>query len=374
VNIFDLIREDHAYIDGMLERIEEPPGAAPFDEEGRRDLVQRLVVRASQHEAAEEMAFWPRVRATVPGGAGLADEALEQERTGRAQVDLLRAVRSEEEMIDEARRLHGLIREHARWEEGEVFPQLRKHSTRVWASLAGSRFLAASRAGPTRPHPRGPERPLKLMTVGAPAVLLDHLRDRHKRPQPPPPGTSQQAPAPGPLEVILSDHGRISGLLSEVYRALETGEPGDVLVHELIRELSIHDSIERQYLYPALRTRIEGGEDQYHTLLAEHDEVAKLAGLLERYSFHDEARRSWIRDMGNRVSAHMDREETGVLPALAARMTGEELAELGAVLQGARSGAPTRPHRALAGAGPGARLSRRIMAPLDKARDALRGD
>jgi hypothetical protein len=74
-----------------------------------------------------------------------------------------------------------------------------------------------------------------------------------------------------------------------------------------------------------------------------------------------------------RIRTHIEQEEAGVLAPLAARMTDEELVDLGGLLESGRAKAPTRPHRYVAGAGLGARLSRLVAGPLDKTRDAPPG-
>jgi hemerythrin superfamily protein len=365
VNIFHLIENDHRYSEELLSRIGQPPEVARMDHTGRLDLVQRLIAHASSHEAAEEVTLWPKVKRSVPDGESLVAEALAAERDLRAELDLLRYTRSETDLIDEAIRLHGLIRAHIGFEEEVVFPQLRRRSTRIWSAGAGLRFRMARRLGPTRPHPHGPDQPAGLLTAGVASALVDHLRD-HGRPKAIP-SVEPGAVADG-LELIRRDHDRIRSLCR---RTEEEADPDPNLVKELLRQLSVHDSVERQYLYPALRDRIQDGQEVYSTLISEHAATAALASRLERYRFRDAARRSWLHDLTRRVGAHMDREESAVLPALAAHMSDEELIDLGDTLASARAKAPTRAHPKLAGAGPAARWSRRIIGPVDGVRDAV---
>lgn len=367
MDIFQLLRRDHLEIDGLLGRLEQPAGEADFDRPGRQYLLDRLISVASRHEAAEEMAFWPHVRRHLPDGAGLAQQALQEERDARAVLDLLRFVKSEVEIAAECRRLHALVREHAEFEEGVVFPRMRRHTTRVGRALTAMKFAAARRTGPTRPHPHGPDRPLGLTTIGAPAVVLDHLRDLRSRTRRHPTGfeNPHQTDATG---VIRRDHARISALLAEI----DTHpDPGDPLVHEAIRELSIHDATERQYLYPLVRDRLEDGRSSFERLLSEHAAITRLAADLDVYRFHDGARASWLHQLVLAVRTHIEAEEAGLLPALAARMTPEELVDLGGELESARRKAPTRPHRHTVATGAGARFSRVLVGPMDKTRDAL---
>jgi hemerythrin superfamily protein len=369
MDIFELLREDHREIDDLLTRLERPPGEADFDGSGRTYLRDRLVLVASRHEAAEEMVFWPDVRNRLADGADLADRALQQERDAKALLDLMRFANSEEEIVADCGRLHAAVRNHAEFEEQTVFPAMHRYSTPVWRSLAAMRFKAARKTGPTRPHPAGPDRPLRLMTIGAPTVLLDHLRDKSNRQRRQPTGFEEPERTDA-IAVLTRDHSRIDKLLGDIEARRD---PEDRLVREAIREISIHDSIERQYLYPLIRRRLENGEDRYQILIAEHGRIAGLAADIDAYRFHDDARRSWLRRLIIDVRTHIEQEEAGVLPALAARMTHEELVDLGYLLESSRGKAPTRPHRHLAGAGVGARLSRLMAAPIDKTRDKLSG-
>ena len=225
------------------------------------------------------------------------------------------------------------------------------------------------RAGPTRPHPKGPDRPIGLLTRGAPAVFVDHLRDLGGRRRRHPVGFDE----PGRVDavtVLMEDHALIGGLLSQIE---DQADPDEKLVQSLIQQVSIHDAIERQYLYPAVRLRLHDGNARYQQLISEHGRIARLAANLDVYRFHDEGRNAWLHELIVDARTHMEQEETTVLPALAARMTHEELVDLGARLEAAKTTAPTRPHPHAAGAGTGARLSRWVTTPIDKARDAMVG-
>jgi hemerythrin superfamily protein len=369
VDIYELLRRDHQEIDGLLSRLEQPPGRASFDESGRQYLLDRLVSVASRHEAAEELAFWPQVRRRVRAGAELAEQALQAEREAKALLDLVRVVSSETELADTCGELHSRLRAHARFEEDTVFPELRRSSTRLGATLTGIRFLVARRGGPTRPHSKGPDRPAGLLTRGAPAVLMDHMRDLGSRPRRRPVGFDEPE-RPDAVTVIKEDHQRISSLLA---RLEAQTDPDDTLLQSVIREVSIHDAIERQHLYPVVRDRIQDGPTLYQQLLHEHGQIGLVAANLDSYHFHDEARKEWIHELIIDLRTHIDQEEGAILPALAARLTHEESVDLGARLDAAKRRSPTRPHPHMAGTGTGARLSRLIATPIDKTRDALAG-
>ena len=288
MDIFHLLRQDHREIDDLLRRLKQPPGQADFDRSGRQYLLDRLISVASRHEAAEEMTFWPEVRRRLPDGEDIADQALQEERDAKAVLDLLRFINSEAEIVHECGRLHALVRKHAEFEEQAVVPQMRRRSTWMWRSLAAMRFRAARRTGPTRAHPGGPDRPIGLVTVGAPAVLLDHIRDLRNRPRRHPTGF-EHPEWNDAVALLTRDHAGILQLMAQIEFQVD---PDDTVVHNLIRELSIHDSIERQYLYPVVRQRLEEGNRRCPRLLSQHSRVTRLVADLDTYRFHDGARKT----------------------------------------------------------------------------------
>jgi len=368
VRITELVRQDHREINSLLDRLERPPGQAGYDHEGRRYLFDRLVSVASRHEAAEELVLWPQVRRRLPGGSAVADSALQAEGDLKAVLDMARAARSDAEIGEACRQLRIMAGDHAEFEEQVVIPQMQKHSTRVWDVMAGLRYRVVRRVGPTRPHPGGPDRPLGLATAGAPAMVMDHLRDLKRRPGRGGAG-STRPDGPDAVAVLTGDHERIQRLLARID---EQPDPDDALVREAIRELSVHDAIERQHLYPVVRLRLLDGGRQYDHLLSEHGRITEVAADLDVYPYRDQAWRGWLAELARLARTHMESEEATILPALAARLTVEELAELGARLERARSKAPTRPHRHAVGAGRAARMTARLVGPVDRTRDRWR--
>jgi hypothetical protein len=118
----------------------------------------------------------------------------------------------------------------------------------------------------------------------------------------------------------------------------------DQLLGSVLREVSVHDAIERQYLHPAIRRRLPDGNARYQQLTSELGQIGRLAAKLDIYHFHDEARAAWVRELTVNIRNHIEQEEAAILPALPARMTHEELVDLGERLETATVKAPTRPH------------------------------
>lgn len=369
-NIFRALARDHREIESVVTQLLEPPAQADFDRAARRHLLDHLVVAASRHEAREELVFWPAVRKRVRDGRAMTEVALEQERDSKYILDALRFMSSEDSVHDEARQLAQVVRSHISFEEDEVWPALQRAISRTSAHLLGVKFWLAGKAAPTRPHPRGPDTPLGLVTKGSLIAMVDRARDRLSGRRTTHPDPEAVASRPDAVTILTRDHAAIEAILS----ALDGDtKPDPRLVAQLVREVSIHGAIEREHLYPLLRKRLDDGNERYGDWLAEHGEMATMLAEIDRRPEGDPYRRELIERLIPLLRTHIAQEEGAVLPALRSLLADEELAELGRTLDAARNKAPTRPHGHLAGAGLGARLSRVVIAPFDKTRDALAG-
>lgn len=376
-NIYRVLEAEHRAIAGLVDELEARPGP---DAEGRRLLLDRLIAASSRHEAAEELAFWPEVGRRAQDGRSLRDEGLRQEGDARAVLDALRFETGDAAFRSGITEVAALVRAHIEFEEERVWPALRHATGPIGARLSGARYALAARMTPTRPHPNGPQRALGLATVGAATAAVDRMRDRlggRRRDVVAPArravaaGTEDAADAPvDAADFILGEHRRIDGLLVE----LERRGPGDAgLVARIVKELSVHDAIERQHLYPVVRHRLQAGNDLYAHSISEHGRVATLLAVVDRRPPGDAHRDELLGRLPTLVRTHVAEEETEILPALRLHLADEELRMLGARLAAARHGAPTRPHAHAAGAGFGARVSRLVAGPLDRTRDALAG-
>ncbi len=362
-----MLESDHRRITAVLDQIDrERPG---LDRTGRRLLLDRLIAAESRHEAGEEMAFWPAV-GRLDGGAELVAEGRRQEGDARYVIDALRFSQPGPELDDHLGAAAALIRRHIDFEEQEVWPLVRRAGGPLEARLLGWRYRMARTVAPTRPHPHGPEGVLGLATVGAAAAAADRLRDRMG-------GRARRLAGPlGPpghgtddgLDLLAADHRGLEEMMHRL-EAAEWPDPGDVA--DLVRGVSMHDAIEREHLYPLVRHRVASGNDVYDHSLAEHGRISAALSEVDRRPPGDRHRRDEVERAVTLIRTHVAEEEGSVFPALRARLSPQELAELGSRLETARRRAPTRPHPHVAGAGLGARLSRMVAGPLDRARDTV---
>ena len=126
----------------------------------------------------------------------------------------------------------------------------------------------------------------------------------------------------------------------------------------LVAELSRHLSAEEQYLYPALRKAVPGGEE-----LAER-ELAEDHQLLLKMKNPD-------KDLIPAVRRHVAADAEELFPVLAEMVGIEDLIRLGNRVEMTEEAAPTRPHPGTPSTPPWNKVVDPAVAVVDKLRDAV---
>jgi hemerythrin-like domain-containing protein len=177
-----LLREDHLEVLAMLDELERQPADAgsvtPDDHANRKQLVTKLIMAESAHEAVEEQYFWPSVQHWFDQGSKLAEPALQQEQEAKgvlAELDKLEPSDTRFEALV-SRIIHD-AREHIAYEENEVWPLVRERLAPSALEEMGVKMARAKKAAPTRPHPHTPPKPSALKTAGVAAAATDRVRD-----------------------------------------------------------------------------------------------------------------------------------------------------------------------------------------------------
>jgi hypothetical protein len=139
----------------------------------------------------------------------------------------------------------------------------------------------------------------------------------------------------------------------------------------LVATLSRHLSGEEQYLYPAVRRVVPGGESLADRELAEdHD----LLVLLKRWAGtrpDDPGFGVLAADVTAAVRRHVAADAEELLPMLRQMAPIEDLIRVGNRLETAEEAAPTRPHPATPSTPPWNKVVDPVVALADKARDAV---
>jgi len=126
----------------------------------RKIMTEELITEEAKHEEIELTCLWPAVRAHVPGGDQLADQAVCAEleiMALLAELDQLDSCQPEFERLLSA--FTQAAREHFDFEEQQVWPRLRAafNSGALTAKAAGElghRILQARQAVPAPPFPQ----------------------------------------------------------------------------------------------------------------------------------------------------------------------------------------------------------------------------
>lgn len=182
VDVFDVLRRDHDEVRLLLDELtggmSAGTGATEQQLRRRAELVERLIVAESGHEALEEEHFWPAVRDLAPDGARLAAEAVEQEQAAKQVLAALDGRDpSDAEFEDLLARFVQDGREHISYEESQVWPALRVVIGSEQANELADKIERGRSGAPTRPHPHAPPKPGVLKTAGKVAAATDRMRD-----------------------------------------------------------------------------------------------------------------------------------------------------------------------------------------------------
>jgi hemerythrin superfamily protein len=169
----DVLIHEHRHIEELFAAYE--ASSEPADQ---TKVAHAVVHDLAVHGEIEELLFYPRIRAVLPDGDALADEAVHEHLEIKRTLNDIDRMRAEDDGFDrKMRELIAEVRHHVEEEESELFPRIRDAVDRDdLVALAG--HLAAARAMvPTRPHPNAPTQPLAKVAISPPVVLVDRVRD-----------------------------------------------------------------------------------------------------------------------------------------------------------------------------------------------------
>ncbi|WP_433292755.1 hemerythrin domain-containing protein [Actinoplanes sp. CA-030573] len=170
------------------------------------------------------------------------------------------------------------------------------------------------------------------------------------------------------IDVLGRQHRDLLDLCDRLVAAKRTpGEDDDRRVAGvLVAELSRHLSAEEQYLYPAIRRVVPGGEDLAARELAEDRELLVLLQRLEKDI-------TVIDEIAEAVRRHVAADAEELLPVLAEMVPIDDLIRLGNRVETAEEAAPTRPHPGTPSSPPWNKLVDPAVAVVDKLRDVVTG-
>src|SRR5207248_2563864 len=138
----------------------------------KQHIVGRLTKELSIHAAIEEQLLYPALRRA--SSDGMVDEALSEHQEVKEVLAKLEKMRPESQGYDDrVRQLMQDVMHHAKEEEREMLPKLRKALKKKELDQLGEQMRMAKKAAPTRPHPKAPNKPPANMAAGAVAAVVD---------------------------------------------------------------------------------------------------------------------------------------------------------------------------------------------------------
>ena len=136
-----------------------------------------------------------------------------------------------------------------------------------------------------------------------------------------------------PIELLKTDHRRFENLLKEGEATTERAKKGRrEILKALTSELTVHEAIEEQVLYPALKPHAEA-----HDIVLESYEEHHVADIqikeLHEVSTDDEKWGAKFKVLKESVEHHISEEENRMFPAARGVLPKEELLALGAKMR-----------------------------------------
>lgn len=181
-DVFEVLKKDHDEVKTMLGWLSDGPtaasGATAEQLAQRKRLVDNLIMEEIRHENAEQLHFWPAVRALGPEGDRVADQAIEQETKGEEILDQLDALGPGDRQFESL--LATFVsdaRAHIAFEEAHAWPLLGASLSQQESAELADQITQAKKTAPTRPHPKVPPQRGALKTAGPLAAAADKIRD-----------------------------------------------------------------------------------------------------------------------------------------------------------------------------------------------------
>ncbi|MBO1413289.1 hemerythrin domain-containing protein [Streptomyces sp. FH025] len=175
------------------------------------------------------------------------------------------------------------------------------------------------------------------------------------------------------IDELMTDHREVEELFARIQAMTGGGQQLRDAVDEVTIELVRHSVAEEQYLYPAVREHLQGGDRLADKEIADHGRGEEILKKLEQVRTDDPRMSPLLQQLMDEVAAHVQDEENNLFPMLRRACTAEQLNELGDKIRRAKSIAPTRPHPAA----PDSPMASKLLAPgvglVDRARDFVTG-
>jgi len=173
------------------------------------------------------------------------------------------------------------------------------------------------------------------------------------------------------VDILTTDHHEVMDLLGQI----PTADPAQRrdMAETVIAELMRHSVAEEMYVYPAMREHLPDGEREVQHDIEEHQQLVEVMKELEDVDASDPRFLERLGRLEEVLRDHVSDEERDQFPQLRARLSREQLVEIGSKVETAKKAAPTRPHPSA----PHSELFHKTVGPgvglVDRLRDKLTG-
>jgi len=154
----DYLIRDHRAVEELFDRFE-----SAIDYDAKRRLVNEMIRLLSIHTVIEERFLYPLCKEVIlEGGEGekLSEHGLKEHRKMKLTLEDLLSLDEKTDAFNE--QVAHLIKEtkhHHGDEEDEIFPLLRKYTSKERLIEFAAQLDSAKLIAPTHPHPGAPDRP-----------------------------------------------------------------------------------------------------------------------------------------------------------------------------------------------------------------------
>jgi hypothetical protein len=173
------------------------------------------------------------------------------------------------------------------------------------------------------------------------------------------------------VDVLADEHRTLLSLCAQLTDPALSAVRRRRVAEVIVATASRHLSAEEQYLYPAVRAAVPGGEALAAREIAEDRAVLVT---LKRWATTSPPAAEFDRlaaAAGTQLRRHAEVAAAEVLPRLLGAATAEDLVRLGNRVETAEEAAPTRPHPSTPSTPPWNKLLEPAIGVLDRLRDAV---
>lgn len=144
------------------------------------------------------------------------------------------------------------------------------------------------------------------------------------------------------IALLKADHKTVKGLFKEADELSDRAKSQlKRLGDQICRELTIHDQIETQMFYPAVKERTGRGHKDERDLvlegIEEHALVRHVIGDLQGIDASDESYKPKLKTLKELVEDHVREEERDLFPGVREMMDDDELLDLGQQMMGLKT-------------------------------------